>query len=66
MAPPGLTWHLGRAVHLLWDFERVLSKPQLFFFFYHFLKKIYLFIWLHWVLVVACVTFNLSCSMWDL
>ena len=44
MAPPGLTWHLGRAVHVLWDLERVLSKPQLFFFFIIFLKRfIYLF-----------------------
>ena len=55
------------AIHVLWDLERVLSKPQVFFFYYyHFLEKISLCIWLHWVLVVACVTFNLSCSRWDL
>ena len=30
MAPPGLTWHLGPAVHVLWDLEWVLSKPPFF------------------------------------
>ena len=29
-----------------------------------FLFNIYLFIWLHWILVVACSIFH--CSMWDL
>ena len=29
-------------------------------------NRIYLFIWLHWVLVVTRRIFDLSCGMWDL
>ena len=31
-----------------------------------FYKNIYIFIWLHWVLVTALRIFNIPCSIWDL
>ena len=49
-----LTNHLGE-----WC-QKPMSDPQNFFF------LINLFIWLHWILVVAHRIFDLCCSTWDL